>query len=193
MRTSIAVVLVLLSPSLALAGLRAGAAMVVVTPDKFPVLVNGGMLSNSATKATSKIHARALVLDDGREQVALVVVDSCMMPRPLLDEAKELAAKRTKIRPEQLMMSATTTHPAPSSMGCLGTDADAAYIPILRSKLADAVAAAQANLRPARVGWAVRDAGAYTALRRWVIRPDRVALDPFGNPTLRANMHAAQN
>jgi hypothetical protein len=183
----------LTTPPVAVAGLKVGAAVVDVTPAQFPVLVNGGMLSNSATKATSRVNARAVVLDDGRERLAIVVVDSCMMPRQLLDDAKHLASRRTGIRPERILISATHTHSAPSAMGCLGTDPEPTYVPILRNKLAEAVAAAQANLGPARVGWAVKNAAEFTAPRRWVIRPDRVVNDPFGNPTVRANMHAAAN
>jgi hypothetical protein len=37
------------------------------------------------------------------------------------------------------------------------------------------------------------DAAEYTALRRWIRRPDRIVDDPFGNPTVRANMHAGRN
>ena len=112
------------------------------------------------------------------------------MPRPLLDEAKQLAAQRTKIRADHMLIAATHSHSAPSSMGCLGTDADAAYVPFLREKLVEAVAAAEANLEPARVGWAVAKAAEFTALRQWIRRPDRITDDPFGNPTVRANMHA---
>ncbi len=177
----------------AVAELKVGAAVVDVTPVQFPVFVNGGMLSRSASQATSRLNARALVLEDGQERLAVVVVDSCMLPRPFLDEAKQLASQRTKIRPARMLISATHTHTAPSSMGCLGTEADPTYIPYLREKLAEAVAAAEANLEPARVGWAVRNAAEFTALRRWIIRPDRITVDPFGNPTVRANMHAGAN
>lgn len=175
------------------AELRAGAALIDVTPLTFPVLVNGNMLANTATKATSKLHARAIVVDDGNERAAIVVVDSCMMPRELLDDAKQLAAQRTKIKPDHMLISATHTHTAPASMGCLGTDADPTYVPYLREKLAEAIAAAEKNLEPAKVGFAAKNAAEYTALRRWIIRPDRVGTDPFGNPTLRANMHAGAN
>ena len=175
------------------AALRAGAAVVDATPRQLPVLVNGGMFTRSADKVRTPIRCRALVLDDGRERVAIVVADSCMMPRALLDEAKQSAAGRTKIRPDRMLIAATHSHSAPSAFACLGTEADAAYVPFLREKLVEAVVAAEANLEPARVGWATADAAEYTALRRWIRRPDRVAEDPFGNSTVRANMHAAAN
>ncbi len=179
-------------PPRAEAQLRAGAAIVDVTPAAFPVLVNGSMTSRSADKVKTPVHARALVLDDGRERLAIVVVDSCMMPRPLLDEAKQLAAQKTKIAADRMLISATHTHTAPASMGCLGTDADPAYVPYLRDKLVEAMIAAEANLEPAQCGWAVENAHEYTALRRWIRRPDRIDQDPFGNPTVRANMHAGR-
>ncbi|MBM4000850.1 MAG: hypothetical protein FJ297_15145 [Planctomycetes bacterium] len=172
--------------------LRVGAAVTDVSPTSFPVLINGGMLSRTAEKIKTPVEARALVLDDGAERLAIVVVDSCMMPRPLLDEAKQLAAERTGIPADRMLMSATHTHSAPSCMGCLGTDADAAYVPYLREKLAQAVAAAAANLEPAKAGWAVENAAEFTALRRWIRRPDRMDVDPFGNRTVRANMHAGR-
>ena len=179
-------------PSAARAELRGGAAVVDVTPLKLPVLVNGGMVSRSVDSVKTRINARALVLDDGQLRLAIVVVDTCMMPRPLLDDAKKLAAQRTKIAPEHMLIAATHSHTAPSSMACLGTNADPAYVPYLREKLAEVIAAAEANLQPARVGWAVGNAAPLTALRRWIRRPDRVDDDPFGNPTVRANMHAGR-
>jgi hypothetical protein len=182
-----------LTPSVTFAELRAGAAVVDVTPIKFPVFVNGGMTSRTVDKVKTQLNARAIVLDDGNERIGIVVVDSCMMPRPFLDEAKQLASQRTKIKPNRMLISATHTHTAPASMSCLGTDADPTYVPYLREKLAEALAAAEANLEPAQVGWAVRNAEQFTALRRWIRRPDRIADDPFGNPTVRANMHAGSN
>jgi hypothetical protein len=177
----------------AAAELRVGAVSVDVTPLTFPVLINGGMTSGRADGVTNPIHARALVLEDGDERVAVVVVDSCMMSRPFLDEVKALAAERTGIRAERMLISATHAHSVPASMGCLGTDADEKYVPFLRLKLVDAIVAAAANVEPARVGYGVIAAPEYTALRRWIRRPDAVEADPFGNPTVRANMHAGRD
>ncbi|MEO2010786.1 MAG: hypothetical protein ABGX22_19060, partial [Pirellulaceae bacterium] len=135
------------------AELRVGAAVTNVTPPQFPVFVNGGMLTRSANAVNTPVNARSLVIESGNSRIALVVVDSCMIPRQLCDEAKQLAAQRTKLRPDQIMISATHTHTAPSCMGALGTDADPTYVPFLREKLAEAIAAAEKNLQPAEVGW----------------------------------------
>lgn len=171
---------------------RAGAAIVDVTPVEFPVLVNGGMLSNTGNKVKTPLHVRAVVLDDGRERLGIAVVDSCMVPRELCDEIKQLTAAGTKLRPDHLLISATHTHSAAAAMGCLGTEADPKYVPFLRLKVAEAFAAAEQRLEPARVGWGVVDAHEYTALRQWVRRPDRLEKDPFGNFSVRANMHAGR-
>ena len=97
------------------ADFRAGAAVVDVTTAVLPVLVNGGMLNRSVSNVNTRVNARALALADGREQLAIVVVDSCMMGRPLLDEAKALAAKRTGIATNRILISATHAHSAPSA------------------------------------------------------------------------------
>lgn len=180
-------------PSQLVAELKVGATIVDVTPIKFPVLVNGSMVSRTVSKVKTKVNARAIVVADGEERLAIVVVDSCMLARPVLDEVKKLAAQRTKIRADHMLISATHTHTAPSSLGCLGTSADPEYVPYLRGKLVDAIAKAEANLEPAQVGWGLGKAPEYTALRRWIKRPDRISNDPFGNPTVRATMHAGTN
>lgn len=180
-------------PSPTMAGsFQAGAAVVDVTPTKLPVFVNGSMLSRSVGEVNTRVHARALAVSDGSTKLVIVVVDSCMMPRPLLDEAKALASKRTGIPTDHLLISATHTHSAPASMSCLGTNADPEYVPLLKLKLADAVAAAVSKLKPAKVGFGKADASGFTALRRWIRRPDRIAEDPFGNATVRANMHSGR-
>ncbi|MFZ9837956.1 MAG: LamG-like jellyroll fold domain-containing protein [Opitutaceae bacterium] len=193
MRPRLLLLALLALPAGLRAEFRAGTALVDVTPETLPVLVNGGMTSRTVGQVKSRLHARAFAFSDGRERLAIVVVDSCMLPRPLLDEAKALAAERTGIPRDRILISATHTHTAPSAMGCLGTDADPAYVPFVRERLAAAVVAAHAALVPARLGFARADAAAFTAVRRWIRRPDRVAEDPFGNPTVRANMHAARN
>lgn len=184
---------VAMTPRAAHAELKAGAAIVDISPLQFPVLVNGGMTSRTADKVIAPLYARAIALDNGSERIVIVVVDSCMVGRVILDEAKQLAAKQTKIRADRMCISATHTHTAPAAMGALGTEMDERYVVFLRQRLVEAITQAESRLEPAEVGWAVRNAADYTAVRRWIIRPDRIGTDPFGNPTLRANMHAGAN
>src|SRR5438046_292063 len=44
---------------------RAAAYAQDITPQKFPISVNGGMSDRQATAAHDRLHARCLVLDDG--------------------------------------------------------------------------------------------------------------------------------
>lgn len=178
-------------PVLASAEFTAGSAITDVTPTTLPVLVNGGMTSRSIDVVKTPLKARSFAFSDGEEKIVIVVVDSCMMPRPLLDEAKQLAAKKADISADHILISATHTHTAGSCMGALGTDADPVYSLFLKKKLVDAILAPLKDMQPAEIGWGEIDAADYTALRRWLFHPDFMQEDPFGNKTVRANMHAA--
>ncbi len=169
--------------------LRAGACAVDITPQKFPVIVNGGFLERETSHVNDPLFARALVLDNGSLQLAITVVDSCVIPQDIMDEAKRLAQEATGIPAERMLIAATHTHTAPSCVGALGSRADEAYSKFLPGKIAEAVAGAQKNLAPARIGWTVVEDRAHTNCRRWILRPDRVRTDPFGEPTVRAMMH----
>ena len=78
---------------------RAGAAAVDITPTAFPVRVNGGFLEKTAAQANDRLKARALVIGNGHERVAICVVDTCMLPRELIDTAKTAAAQACGIAP----------------------------------------------------------------------------------------------
>ncbi|MEW4489191.1 LamG-like jellyroll fold domain-containing protein [Thalassoglobus sp. JC818] len=175
------------------AELKVGAVATEVTPVDLPVLVNGSMVSRTVSDVTSKLHARTVVIDDGEERLAICVVDSCMLPKTLVDDVKALTAAKTKLKPDQILISATHTHSAPSSMGALGTSPDEQYVAFLRERLVNSFVAAEKQLEPAVVGWGQQYAPEYTALRRWIYRTDKPQLDPFGNSTVKANMHAARN
>src|SRR4051812_50021938 len=103
------VMLLTVAASAHAAKLRAGASAIDITPTQFPIIVNGMFEERIATKALDPIFAKCIVLDDGQTKIALVVVDSCMLPRALLADAKNMAAKSTGIPTDRMMISAT--HP----------------------------------------------------------------------------------
>ena len=170
--------------------LRAAAAVVDISPTTLPALRNGGFLQASSDRIDDRLHARCLVLNDGTETLAIVIVDSCMFPRTLCDEIKRLAAEQTSIPTDRILISATHTHSAPSAEDlCLGCGRDEAYVKFVPAEVAQAIADAQANLQPAKVGWTAVDASDFTNCRRWITRSDRMGNDPFGGRTVRAMMH----
>lgn len=167
---------------------RAGAAVVDVAPPKLPVIVNGYTFERTASRAVDRLAARALVLDDGACRVALVVVDSCVLPRSLLDRGKELAQQAAGIPTERMLISATHTHSAPSAMAALGSREDPDYVAFLPGRIAGAIVRAQRNLAPARVGWTVAAAPELTHCRLWIMAPGSVPLTSFGEPGKRILM-----
>ena len=72
---------------------QAGVFAVDVTPIEFPVIVNGYFQEQAAERAFDRLVSRSLILDNGKIRLAIVVVDSLMLPRSLLDQAKRTAAK----------------------------------------------------------------------------------------------------
>ncbi len=189
----LAVLVFLLAQALGAAAgeLKAGAAVVNVTPPKMPVIVNGGFTERQMRLIADPLFARALVLDDSEgTRFAIVVVDNCMIPRRLCDVTKARASAKTGIRADRILISATHTHSAPSVMDyCLGSRKDPHYTSFLPHKIVEAIEKANAALQPAKIGWGTADAGDYTKVRRWILRPDQVGTDPFGEKTIRANMH----
>ena len=166
---------------------RAGA--VDISPRQFPVEVSGGFLAARAGRVNDPLHARCLVLSEGKTTLAIVVVDSLFMARELLDEAKSQAAKSTGIPTDHMLISAVHTHSAPSVVGALGTGVEESYVPVLRRGVVESIEKAFKNLAPAKVGWTVAIDNEHTNCRRWIRRPDRIGMDPFGGQTVRANMH----
>lgn len=172
---------------------KAAATIVDVTPKELPVIVNGGMISRRVDKVKTPLNARAIALADNQKTIIILVVDSCMMPRPLLDQVKWRASRRTGIPMNHMLISATHTHSAGSCMGALGTPPDPKYTSYLKDQLVETIVKVSRNLRPAKIGFTKTNAPEFTAVRRWIHRPDRLKLDPFGNPTVRANMHSGSN
>lgn len=166
---------------------RAGAHAQNINPAKYPVSVNGGMQDRTAKEAHDPLHARCLVLDDGATRIALVVCDSCMIPREVSDEAKRLAHKATGIPPERILISATHTHSAPTLAGVFQSDPDEDYVKYLPGQIAKGIEKAVANLEPARIGVGVGKNDRQVFNRRWKMK--KVQTDPFGRTKDKVRMN----
>ncbi|MDG1898027.1 MAG: neutral/alkaline non-lysosomal ceramidase N-terminal domain-containing protein [Fuerstiella sp.] len=110
------VLIVLFSPRCEAGALRAGAAAIDVTPLHLPISMTGGFQDRRATGVHDRLHARCLVLADGKTQFAFVIIDSCLIPRDIHDKAKDIASQRTGIPSSRILTAATHTHTAPTAL-----------------------------------------------------------------------------
>jgi len=135
--------------------LRAGAARVDITPAKDAALLMSGYAGR--TEGHKGIHdnlyARALVLDDGAAQVALVACDLISFPNGLWQQIVERVSPESGIPVTHILLAGTHTHGAPTPVRPGTGDArQAAYAGKVEEGVATAVRQAQAALEPARVG-----------------------------------------
>jgi len=158
---------------------RAGAATSNITPP-LGISVNGGMSDRKATHIHDELHARCLALDNGQKQIAIVLVDSCVIPRDVFDEAKRLVHEATKLPTDHMLMVATHTHYAPTVANVFQSKADEPYKAFMARRIADGVRRAITNLAPARIGWAVGSEPNQVFNRRWHLKPGTMPADPFG-------------
>src|SRR3954451_10091081 len=117
---------------------RAGAATSNITP-WLGLSINGGMHDHKVEHVHDELHARALVLDDGKTKLAFVVCDSCMIPREVVEDAKRQVREGAGIEPDHVLISATHAHSCPTSGGVFQSDPDESYRRFLASRIADAV------------------------------------------------------
>ncbi len=169
--------------------LRAGVASVDISPTRFPVIIAGGFLEGRGDRNQDALHVRAFVFDDSKMQIAIAIVDTCMMEQSLIDQAKEIASRQCGIPANRMLVSATHSHSAPAAMGCLGTRQDKQYADELPGKIASAIVQAHSRLQPAKIGYAAIDDWRHTHNRRWIRKPENKVVDPFGQATGLAHMH----
>ena len=184
--------LLLLFASPALAEFKAGAFAQDISPTKFPAPVNGSMRANFANSIHDPMHARCLALHDGKRALVYVVVDACLLPREVSEEAKALAAKDSGIPREHILISATHTHSAAALTPAFQSDPDMDYVKGVPALIAKGIAQAVKNMEPAEFGWAFGSDPSQVFNRRWHVKEGQYYENPFGITTDRAQMNPGQ-
>lgn len=159
---------------------RAGAFAMDITPESFPVSSNGSMVDRMVNGAHDPLHARCLVLDDGKTKIAIAVCDSCMIPRDIIDAARSRAEELTGIPAENILCSATHTHTGVTVTGVFQSEPEEAYRRFLTDRIATGIAEAHSRLEPARIGWGSGSDPSQVFNRRWFMKPQYRLEDPLG-------------
>lgn len=160
-------------------GLRAGAAASVITAP-LGTSLNGGMADRLADFVHDEQRARALVLDNGTERLAIVVCDLCMIDRDTVLAAKARVQKFTGIPPESILISATHTHTAGTVCSVFQSDPEPGYPEFVAQRAADAAIRADRAKRPASIAWGVGRNERQVFNRRYFMKTPESVKNPFG-------------
>ncbi|HWK58497.1 MAG TPA: hypothetical protein VNQ80_14225 [Parapedobacter sp.] len=170
----------------------AGAAQVDITPP-LGTVINGEFTNRYANNIADPLFAKALVLQQGKTTLLIIMVDICAMQRDFLDEVKTTISHLLGIPCRCQLIAATHTHSAGSVAELLMGHIDWAYRRRLRGLIVDAAKAAFNNLEPAKIGWGAVDQPQHLLCRRYemdsgfqAVNPvtggrDEVKTNPFGN------------
>ena len=163
----------------AAAELRAGAAKTNVTP-WLGVSINGGFQDQRAASVHDELHVRAIALDDGTTRLAIAVIDTCVLPRSIVDDAKRRLHGAIGLEPGNVLVSATHTHSGGAAAPIFQSDPDPEYQRFLAVRIADAVRQAVGRLEPARVAWGAGAVPEHVFNRRWRMKAGAIVPNPFG-------------
>lgn len=163
------------------AELKAGAAIVNITPPLGELIV-GGFHPYPAEDVHDELHARCIVIDDGATKIALVVCDNVGISRGVFDHAKETVEKKLRIPVSHQLMAATHTHSATTarSKNMLVTDELSAYQSFLVGRIIDGIQMANLRLEPAELGWGAVEEPSELFNRRWFVANEADRRNPFG-------------
>lgn len=167
--------------------LQAGAALSNITP-----FLGGGIVGNFGNPPEAKyihdeLYAKCLALDDGQEQIAIVIVDNLSINREVFDYARKLIGENTGMKPENVLMAATHTHSSVSASSVgdermnynyeTGLDE---YQTFVARRIADGVRRAIYQKEPAKIGWSSVDVPQHVFNRRWIMKEGTDVPNPFG-------------
>ena len=149
--------------------MRVGCARTVITPPLGTSLAGFGARQGGARGIHDNLYARALVLEDTGQRVALVVCDLCDLDAGFVREARRRIQERTGIPSASAMLAATHTHAAPATFALYSLPPDPGWLDDLADRVADAVASAVRDLAPATLALALGREDSVARNRR---RPD---------------------
>jgi hypothetical protein len=151
MKRSLTALLVTLSLSATSAAqeLRAGAAAADLAADD-SMVIGGGIGPGKARGQEGRLRATAVVVEDARRRrVALVACDVLMVERDILDRAARRVEQATGIPFDHILINATHTHHAPTTVTIHGYERDEAFTRQVEDQIVQAAVQAGGRLAPA--------------------------------------------
>ena len=131
--------------------MKVGLSSVNITPPIGVPMAGYSDRMSSAKGIHDDLYAKAVVFDDGNTRAALIRCDLIGLGRDFVEETRRLIEAETGIDGDNVMITCTHTHSGPIT-NSLFPDLDA-WMKVLSRKIKGAVAAANRNLKEAKIGF----------------------------------------
>ena len=135
-----------------------------------------------------KTYAKAIIIDDGKTQIAMLAVDACMISDALRDAVYNKVKKYIDIEKNNLLVSATHSHTAgPMSATNKGADnkLDELYLEWLYNACADTIICAYQRKTNAKLRLSVAEINGISFCRNYLLKNGVSRTNPgVGNPDI---------
>ncbi len=151
----------------------AGAAIIDVTPQK-PMFLHGYPHVERTSEGThDPLYASAMIIDNGENQIGFCAVDVVFITKEITDRVRMEVERITRIKGENLMVSASHTHSGPVIFSDIFYDpvvpkADPEYITYLVNKIVKVYIEAFHNKRESKIAITTTDGSGVGGNRRSV-------------------------
>jgi len=165
--------------------IQVGTAAVVITPPLGTPMA-GYYSARGSEGVIDDLYVKAMVLDDGQTQVALVSCDLISLPATVVRAAREKIASQTSMPGDHVLISATHTHTGPAlrrgskrdELDGGASDLAQQYTNSLPEKIAQVVAEAFKNRTPCRLAFARQEEHELSFCRRFWMKDGSVGWNP---------------
>jgi len=176
------------------AALKAGCARVDITPPVGVWLSGYGSRNKPSEGISDKLYAKAVVLDDGQNKMAIVSTDLLWVPLETTNEVRGIVKKKIGIPETNVLICATHTHFGPKVEKIRkdwpdtpASKVDKSYIQKLTKKIIESIMTAAKNTRPVKLG-AVKGEISEIVYNRRTKKPDGKVSMTFRLPPTDPNL-----
>lgn len=164
--------------------LQAGFSRVNITPPLgTPLIGYYNIVERLAEIILDELEVNALAVSDGKNQVVIMAADLLLIGNDATLEYRQCVAEATGLPLDNIILSCTHTHSGPMTVKSNANEhriKGNQYIDFLKARFCDAAKLALADLKPAKMGWAVGHAPDVSFVRRYVMKNGSVRTNPDG-------------
>lgn len=164
--------------------LQAGFSRVNITPPLgTPLIGYYNVVERLAGVIMDELEVNTLAVSDGNNTVVLLSADLLLIRNAATLEYRQCVADATGLPLDNIILSCTHTHSGPMTVKSDVNEhriKGGQYLDFLKARFCDGAKLAIADLKPAKMGWAVGHAPNVSFIRRYVMKNGSVRTNPDG-------------